>query len=188
VIPRIKRGSSKSYRVAALGLANGPERTLPGPRNQLRRRGKHRRPICEVANSGSGLDTGQNWIHLDRVWSNQRLIMTYDYVCTACAHAWEAQQRITEDALRECPQCHELTAKRQVSGGQGFILKGGGWYSDLYSSAKSGAEKSEAHLSGNPSKTKSEEKPATTTKPETTASPCASGACGTSACPAAPAN
>ena len=117
--------------------------------------------------------------------------MTYDYVCTACAHAWEAEQRITEDALKECPQCHGQTAKRQVSGGQGFILKGGGWYSDLYSSAKSGAEKSEAHPSGNPSAAnseKSEKKPETTTKPETAPSPCAGGACGTTACPAAAAN
>jgi putative FmdB family regulatory protein len=62
--------------------------------------------------------------------------MTYDYVCTACNHAWDLEQRITAEPVRDCPNCHQATAKRQVSGGQGFILKGGGWYSDLYSSAK----------------------------------------------------
>lgn len=113
--------------------------------------------------------------------------MTYDYVCTACAHAWEAEQRITEDALKECPQCHEQAAKRQVSGGQGFILKGGGWYSDLYSSAKSGADKSEAHLSSSAPDTKAEKKPETA-KAETTASPSASGAASAAAAPAAAAN
>lgn len=59
---------------------------------------------------------------------------TYDYVCTSCGNAWEAEQRISAPALDECPKCHEKTAKRQISGGN-FILKGGGWYSDLYSSS-----------------------------------------------------
>jgi putative FmdB family regulatory protein len=67
--------------------------------------------------------------------------MTYEYVCTACGHAWEAEQSISEPALKTCPNCHEQTARRQISGGAGFILKGGGWYADLYGSApkKSGA-------------------------------------------------
>lgn len=68
--------------------------------------------------------------------------MTYEYACTACGHAWEAEQSISAAPLSECPQCHQATAKRQVSGGAGFILKGGGWYADLYSSG--GAKKSEA--------------------------------------------
>jgi putative FmdB family regulatory protein len=102
--------------------------------------------------------------------------MTYDYVCTACAHAWEAEQRISDAALTQCPACHQATAKRQISGGQGFILKGGGWYSDLYSSAKPAATADSAKESK------------TETKTDKSASPCASGACGTSACPAAAAN
>ncbi len=85
----------------------------------------------------SGLDTNGERIHLGGVKSYQRrIVMTYDYVCTAGAHVWEAEQRITEAPLTECPHCQAQAAKRQVSGGQGFILKGGGWYSDLYSSAK----------------------------------------------------
>jgi len=62
--------------------------------------------------------------------------MTYEYLCTACGHAWEADQPISEAPLKDCPHCKQATAKRQVSGGAGFILKGGGWYSDLYSSTK----------------------------------------------------
>ena len=60
---------------------------------------------------------------------------TYEYACTACGNAWEEEQRISAPALDTCPKCHEKTAKRQISGGN-FILKGGGWYSDLYSSTK----------------------------------------------------
>jgi len=68
--------------------------------------------------------------------------MTYEYLCTACAHAWEAEQSISAAPLTTCPNCHAESAKRQVSGGAGFILKGGGWYSDLYASSpkKSGGD------------------------------------------------
>lgn len=76
--------------------------------------------------------------------------MTYEYVCTACHHEWEASQSISEPALTECPKCHGATAKRQVSGGTGFVLKGGGWYSDLYSSAKPKASSSSDASSDSP--------------------------------------
>lgn len=66
--------------------------------------------------------------------------MTYEYACTDCGHRWEAEQRISEKPLTDCPACGAAKAKRQISGGAGFILKGGGWYSDLYGSAKPKAE------------------------------------------------
>jgi putative FmdB family regulatory protein len=62
--------------------------------------------------------------------------MTYEYICTACGHQWEADQSIKDAALKDCPSCKKASAKRQVSGGTGFVLKGGGWYADLYSSSK----------------------------------------------------
>jgi putative FmdB family regulatory protein len=62
--------------------------------------------------------------------------MTYEYVCTACGHEWEAEQAISAAPLKKCPSCRKSRAKRQVSGGAGFILKGGGWYADGYGSAK----------------------------------------------------
>jgi putative FmdB family regulatory protein len=62
--------------------------------------------------------------------------MTYEYVCTNCGHSWEAEQSISSPPLKTCPSCHVDAAKRQVSGGAGFILKGGGWYADGYGSKK----------------------------------------------------
>jgi putative FmdB family regulatory protein len=59
---------------------------------------------------------------------------TYDYICTSCGNAWELEQRIVEDPAKDCPKCGQATAKRQISSGAGFILKGGGWYADLYGS------------------------------------------------------
>jgi putative FmdB family regulatory protein len=58
---------------------------------------------------------------------------TYEYACSSCNHEWEAEQSIKEAPLTTCPKCAAETAKRQISRGAGFILKGGGWYSDLYS-------------------------------------------------------
>jgi putative FmdB family regulatory protein len=57
---------------------------------------------------------------------------TYDYACDACGHEFERVQRITEKALKKCPKCGKDRARRMIGGG-GFILKGGGWESDLYS-------------------------------------------------------
>lgn len=59
---------------------------------------------------------------------------TYEYICTGCGHEWEVFQSMKDRPVRKCPKCRKLKAKRQISLGGGFILKGGGWYADLYSS------------------------------------------------------
>jgi putative FmdB family regulatory protein len=70
---------------------------------------------------------------------------TYEYGCTACGHEWEETQRITESPLELCPRCAKKAAHRLISGGTNFILKGGGWYSDLYSSPKTASKKADAN-------------------------------------------
>ena len=59
---------------------------------------------------------------------------TYEYQCEACKHGFEVEQRITEPRLESCPKCEKPKLKRLIGTGN-FILKGGGWYSDLYSGA-----------------------------------------------------
>ena len=66
----------------------------------------------------------------------------YEFKCKDCGHEFEAFQSIKDDPLTECPNCGNDKAKRQISLGGGFILKGGGWYSDLYSSTPKGSSKS----------------------------------------------
>ena len=95
---------------------------------------------------------------------------TYEYVCSACANGWEAEQRITEPPLATCPKCGRNTARRQISGGT-FILKGGGWYADLYSSKKTSS--SEAKADASPPKSEEKKAPAPT---ESTAPPKPGGA------------
>lgn len=85
---------------------------------------------------------------------------TYEYACGACGHEWEQAQRITEAPIETCPKCAAAKAHRLISGGTNFILKGGGWYSDLYASPKSDSKKSETGgTSEGKSETKSESKP-----------------------------
>ena len=94
---------------------------------------------------------------------------TYEYLCKACGNAWEVEQRISEDPLKECPKCHALRAERQISGGN-FILKGGGWYADLYSSTPHHGKAGSSSSSGGETKTetKSESKSSSTSPPPTT--------------------
>src|SRR3954465_448706 len=81
--------------------------------------------------------------------------MTYEYVCTACGHGWEAEQAISAAPLKTCPKCGTDHAKRQISGGAGFILKGGGWYADGYGSSKSGGGSSSSSSLDAPSSSES---------------------------------
>jgi len=69
---------------------------------------------------------------------------TYEYACTACHHAWEELQRISEPATVVCPVCKKRAAQRLISAAN-FILKGGGWYADLYSSPKAKPAKEQAN-------------------------------------------
>lgn len=63
-------------------------------------------------------------------------MITYEYICKSCNHKWEMQQKISAQPIKTCPSCEEETAQRQISADNGFILRGGGWASDNYSSSK----------------------------------------------------
>ncbi len=57
---------------------------------------------------------------------------TYSYRCSACNHTFDKVQRITEDAIKVCEACGAEAASRLITSGN-FLLKGSGWYQDLYS-------------------------------------------------------
>ncbi len=37
---------------------------------------------------------------------------TYDYICDACGHEFEAFESIKADPQTECPTCHEARLRR----------------------------------------------------------------------------
>ena len=52
---------------------------------------------------------------------------TYTYRCDHCGHKFEIVQRMSEDALKDCPDCQAATLVKQIQP-VGFALKGSGWY------------------------------------------------------------
>lgn len=60
---------------------------------------------------------------------------TYEYLCEKCDHEFEREQRISDPPVKTCPECRSRKVKKLISR-TSFVLKGGGWYSDLYSSSK----------------------------------------------------
>jgi len=51
----------------------------------------------------------------------------YAYKCSACGHAKDVLQKISDDMLTYCPACHAATFTKQLTAA-GFQLKGSGWY------------------------------------------------------------
>jgi len=51
---------------------------------------------------------------------------TYQYLCNACDHAFEAFQSFSEDPLTKCPECKGEV--RKVYSSVGVVFKGSGFY------------------------------------------------------------
>ena len=56
---------------------------------------------------------------------------TYEYECTKCQHRFDELQKITAEPKATCPKCGK-NAKRLISRGVGFILKGPGFHCNDY--------------------------------------------------------
>ncbi len=67
---------------------------------------------------------------------------TYEYVC-AEGHAFERFQKMSDRPITKCPTCG-ARAERRVSGGQGLIFKGSGFYITDYGKDGKGPRKAEA--------------------------------------------
>lgn len=59
----------------------------------------------------------------------------YEYECLSCGHRMEAIQKISDEPLKECPNCQKPELKKLISA-SAFRLKGGGWYETDFKSGK----------------------------------------------------
>ena len=91
----------------------------------------------------------------------------YEYKCSGCDQEFEKEQRISDNPVKTCALCKSRKVKRLISQ-TSFVLKGGGWYSDLYSSKdkKDKAKKSTEDSSDSPDKNKSKKSEKTKKKSE----------------------
>jgi putative FmdB family regulatory protein len=67
-----------------------------------------------------------------------REMPVYEYECKECKKVLEVQQRMTDAPLSNCPECNAPVKKLMSM--SSFQLKGGGWYSDGYSSVSKSAD------------------------------------------------
>ncbi len=79
----------------------------------------------------------------------------YAYACSACGHAEDVMQKMSDAPLTACPKCGAESFAKQVTAA-GFALKGSGWYATDFKGGSRPAEKKE----------------------ETPAPACGSGGCG----------
>ena len=92
----------------------------------------------------------------------------YEYECTQCHERTEKRQKFSDPEITICPHCSGHLER--VLSAPAVSFKGGGWYSDLYSSAKpksSGDAKSETPAKTGPS---SESAPAASSTSSTSSS------------------
>ena len=66
---------------------------------------------------------------------------TYEYQCKKCKHAFDVFQSMTDDPLKECPEC-KGEVKRLIGSGSGMIFKGSGFYATDYKRKSAGTTKS----------------------------------------------
>ena len=70
----------------------------------------------------------------------------YEYKCSSCKKLFEVFQRITEEPLTSCPDCHGSV--RKLVSMSAFHLKGGGWYADGYTSSNGNGGNSSGKSTG----------------------------------------
>ena len=59
----------------------------------------------------------------------------YEYRCGECGHTLDALQKLSDDPLKDCPECAQPSLRRLISA-PAFRLKGGGWYETDFKSDK----------------------------------------------------
>lgn len=62
----------------------------------------------------------------------------YAYRCSACGHAKDVLQKLSDAPLTTCPACGAESYSKQVTAA-GFALKGSGWYATDFKGGASGA-------------------------------------------------
>lgn len=88
----------------------------------------------------------------------------YEYVCDKCGKLNDVLQKMNDPPPERCAGCGTKGKLTKVVSRSSFVLRGGGWYSDLYSSAKKDS-KSETSKEGDNAPPKADATPKEAAKP-----------------------
>ncbi|VFR70173.1 Type I antifreeze protein [plant metagenome] len=106
----------------------------------------------------------------------------YAYRCSACGHAEDTLQKMSDAPLTVCPSCGQATYAKQVTAA-GFQLKGSGWYvTDFRNNGSGGGNAAGPAKAGGDTAGAADAKPAA----ESAAAPAPAAAPAAAATPAAP--
>ena len=84
----------------------------------------------------------------------------YEYACPSCGKIQDVLQKVSDPAPNLCAACGAEGPLQRMVSRTSFVLKGGGWYSDLYSSTKKDGSSSSSSSSGSGSSSSSASTPA----------------------------
>jgi putative FmdB family regulatory protein len=68
----------------------------------------------------------------------------YEYDCSQCHKTSDTLQKVNDPPPETCPHCGARNTLSRLLSRTSFVLKGGGWYADLYSSSKPKSEGGES--------------------------------------------
>ena len=60
----------------------------------------------------------------------------YEYVCDKCGKLNDVLQKVNDPPPEQCSGCGAKGTLKKIVSRSSFVLRGGGWYADLYSSTK----------------------------------------------------
>ncbi len=63
----------------------------------------------------------------------------YEYLCEKCGKLNDVLQKVNDPPPKQCNGCEAKGQLRKIVSRSSFLLRGGGWYSDLYSSTRKDA-------------------------------------------------
>jgi putative FmdB family regulatory protein len=60
----------------------------------------------------------------------------YEYSCQSCGKVIDVLQKVSDPAPEACSECGAAGSLTKILSRSSFVLKGGGWYADLYGSTR----------------------------------------------------
>jgi putative FmdB family regulatory protein len=99
----------------------------------------------------------------------------YAYRCSACGHAKDVLQKLSDAPLTTCPACAAEAFSKQITAA-GFQLKGSGWYVTDFRGGSGGAAAGAAAAAAPAAEAAKSEAPKTEASSASSSTPCG-GSC-----------